>query len=102
MMRGYIQRGDFGMFSNMFAGAFVLCAVLFLLVVALWVFVSYRFACIAEQKGYSKTAYFFVVFFLCIVGCIWVCALKDKVLDNKLDLILAQQNEIKGCNCVEK
>ena len=67
-----------------------MCAVVFLLVLALWIFISYRFACIAEQKGYSKTAYFFVAFFLCVIGCIWICALKDRVMERKLDYIVAE------------
>ncbi len=97
----YIYPGEFSMFHIMSAGAFVFAVVFFLLFLALWAFISYRFACIAEQKGYSKTAYFFCAFFLLVIGCLWIAALKDKVMDRKLDRILEDLEGQKALNKVE-
>ena len=51
---------------------------------AIDILICIYFADIAEEKGHSKIKYFFICFFLGILGCARVAALPDMVLYTKV------------------
>ena len=50
------------------------------IVIAIYLTICTRFAMIADDKGYSGNAYFWVCFFLGIIGYIMVAALPDQAM----------------------
>ena len=55
------------------------------------VLIASAFAKCAEQKGYWRSTYFWICFFLGMIGYCIVAALPDKVLLDKMDDILKQK-----------
>ena len=59
--------------------------------IAVDVLIANAFAKCAEQKGYWRNTYFWVCFFLGMIGYCIVAALPDKVLLEKMDDILKKK-----------
>jgi hypothetical protein len=83
------QIGDLSGFMNMFASMLIVFVIFFVIFLVVWILISLQFSGIASKKGYSKVGFFFATFFLGVIGCIWIAALKDKVMESKLDRVLA-------------
>ena len=65
---------------------------LYIIAIAISLLISFifadKFASLAEDKGYAKSGYFWLCFFLGTVGYIMVAALPDLTLHDKLNQLL--------------
>jgi len=72
-------------------GWYIVAAIIGLIANAL---ISARFASIAEEKGYDGTGYFFLCFFLGVVGYCMVAALPDYTLHNMVNALRKSNHDV--------
>ena len=70
--------------------AWLISVALIVAAIVVYVLITNAFANCAQEKGYQRIKYFWICFFFGMIGYVVVAALPDKVLNERLNLILSK------------